>query len=649
MTDTTDATVSDDEDDTFEAQRERVDRPMLRLFREYGSDHWLAIVGGVLMGVAAHTMALLPTYVLAETIDAVFLQTKPQYSLPLVPQWVVPGSRTGQFWFSLGLVGLTYLSSSLFTWLMGLGLNRFAQSVQHAVRADSYDAMQRLDYEFFADKQTGELMSVLNNDVNRLEQFLNGGIFIATMLFVNVGVTAVLLAYLQWQLALLTMITVPLIGYFTYRFVQTIQPMYEEVRSTVGQLNSRLENNLGGIEVIKASTTEDFESERVTDASQEYYDRNWDAITTRVKFFPGLRFTAGIGFVLTFAVGGHWVLTQQAPPLMSGTLRVGTFVAFVYLGQRFIWPMSQFGELVNLYQNARASAERIFGLMDEPSTLDGERDLPDLTIEDGTVTYDDVTFAYEDSESRSDSDGRATEPRDDETVLEDVSFEISGGEMLALVGPTGAGKSTVLKLLLRLYDVDSGAIAVDGQDVRDVSPESLRDAVGYVSQDTYLFYGSVRDNIAYGQFDATDEEIREAAKAADAHEFITEFEDGYDTEVGERGVKLSGGQRQRVGIARVLLRDPEILLLDEATSDVDTETELRIQESIEDLAEDRTVIAIAHRLSTVKDADQIVVLEDGSVRERGTHDELLADDGLYADLWGVQAGELETIPGVSAD
>ncbi|WP_256300221.1 ABC transporter ATP-binding protein [Haloarchaeobius salinus] len=622
--------IHDDDDDTFEEQRERVDRPMVRLFREYGREHWVAIVGGIVMGLVAHTMALLPTYVLAETIDAVFLQTKPQYSLPLVPQALVPGSRTGQFWFSVGLVGLTYVCSTVFTWLMGLGLNSFAQSVQHNVRSDSYDAMQRLDYEFFADKQTGELMSVLNNDVNRLEQFLNGGLFIATMLVVNVGVTAVLLAYLQWQLAVLTMVTVPLIGYFTYRFVQTIQPMYAEVRSTVGQLNSRLENNLGGIEVIKASTTEDFEADRVTDASNEYFERNWDAITTRVKFFPGLRLTAGVGFVLTFAVGGHWVLTQQAPPFMSGQLTVGTFVAFVYLGQRFIWPMSQFGELVNLYQNARASAERIFGLMDEPKTLGADEDLPELAVDEGRVEYDDVTFGYE----------------DDETVLEDVSFDVSGGEMLALVGPTGAGKSTVLKLLLRLYDVDDGRIRVDGQDIREVTPASLRDAVGYVSQDTYLFYGSVRDNIAYGQFDATDEEIEAAAKAADAHEFITDLSDGYDTDVGERGVKLSGGQRQRIGIARVLLRDPDILLLDEATSDVDTETELRIQESIEDLVTDRTVVAIAHRLSTVKDADHILVLEDGSVTERGTHDELLAADGTYADLWGVQAGELETIPGM---
>ncbi|WP_435358265.1 ABC transporter ATP-binding protein [Haloarchaeobius sp. DFWS5] len=628
MPDTT--PTDDEEDDTFEEQRERVDRPMVRLFKEYGSDNWVPIVGGIVAGVIAHTMALLPTYVLAETIDAVFVPRTKEYALPLVPASVIPETAAGQFWFSVGIVGLTYLSSAFFTWLMGLGLNSFAQSVQHEVRADSYDAMQRLDYEFFADKQTGELMSILNNDVNRLEQFLNGGVFIGTMLFVNVGVTAVLLLMLQWQLAILTMVTVPVIAFFTYKFVQVIQPMYSEVRSTVGQLNSRLENNLGGIEVIKASTTEDFEADRVSDASYEYYEKNWDAITTRVKFFPGLRLTAGIGFVLTFAVGGYWVFSGEAPWIFSGGLSVGTFVAFVYLGQRFIWPMSQFGELVNLYQNARASAERIFGLMEEPSTLADDETLPDLAVDEGHVQYDDVTFGYD----------------DDETVLEDVSFDVSGGEMLALVGPTGAGKSTVLKLLLRLYDVDEGAVRIDGQNVAEVTPKSLRDAVGYVSQDTYLFYGSVRDNIAYGKFDASDEEIEKAAKAADAHEFITDFNDGYDTEVGERGVKLSGGQRQRIGIARVLLRDPEVLLLDEATSDVDTETELRIQESIENLVADRTVIAIAHRLSTVKDADQILVLEDGQVEERGTHDELLAAEGTYADLWGVQAGELETIPGM---
>ncbi len=614
----------DSDDDAFEEQRARVDAPIRRLFDEYGRDHWLPVAGGLLSSIGAHFLVLVPTYVLAVTVDAVFLQNQ-AYALPLFPDAWVPSSRLDQFWLSGVLVAVAFAFGALFTWLKGLGLNVFAQRVQHAARADTYDAMQRLDLGFFADKQTGELMSILNNDVNRLEQFLNGGLFVLSMLLVNVVGTAAFLFYINWQLALITMVTVPVIAVFTHRFVQTIQPMYAEVRSTVGRLNSRLENNLGGIEVIKASNTEGYESDRVADTSREYYDTNMAAITTRVKFFPGLRLTAGVGFVLTFVLGGYWVIA--GPPLgLSGDLSTGDFVAFVFLGQRFIWPMSQFGEFINLYQQAHASAERIFGLMDEPSDVRLDDDADELVVTDGRVAYDDVTFGY-----------------DDEPVIEDVSFEIDAGEMLALVGPTGAGKSTVLKLLLRLYDVDEGAICIDDQDVRDVTLDGLRDAVGYVSQETFLFHGTVRENIAYGTFDATDEEIEAAAKAAEAHDFIVDLDDAYDTQVGERGVKLSGGQRQRIGIARVLLQDPDVLVLDEATSDVDTETEVRIQESIDRLVADRTVLAIAHRLSTIKDADQILVMADGEVAERGTHDELLAEDGRYAQLWGVQAGQLDAV------
>jgi len=232
----------------------------------------------------------------------------------------------------------------------------------------------------------------------------------------------------------------------------------------------------------------------------------------------------------------------------------------------------------------------------------------------------------------------------DEPIVEHIDFTVEGGETLALVGPTGAGKSTILKLLLRMYDVDDGRISIDGTDIREVTLPSLRSAMGYVSQDTFLFYGTVAENIAYGTFDADREEIIEAAKMAEAHGFIENLPDGYDTEVGERGVKLSGGQRQRLSIARAILKDPEILILDEATSDVDTETEMLIQRSIEKLAADRTTFAIAHRLSTIKDADTIVVLEDGEIVERGTHQQLLDNHGLYAHLWGVQAGEIDQLP-----
>jgi ATP-binding cassette subfamily B protein len=396
-------------------------------------------------------------------------------------------------------------------------------------------------------------------------------------------------------------------------------------------VNSRLENNLGGIQVIKTANTEAYESDRVDDVSQDYFDANWDAIDTRIKFFPGLRIMAGVGFVATFLLGGVWVLTSQAtgtaPLFFSGTLSPGDFVVFILLSQRFIWPMAQFGQIINMYQRAYASSARIFGLMDEPSRIAENPDADELGVEDGNVVYDDVTFSY-----------------DEEPIVEDVSFEVGGGETVALVGPTGAGKSTLLKLLLRMYDVDEGSIAVDGQDLRDVTITSLRERVGYVSQETFLFYGTVAENIAYGTFGAEREAIVEAAKAAEAHDFITNLPDGYDTEVGERGVKLSGGQRQRIAIARAILKDPEILVLDEATSDVDTETEMLIQRSLDRLTADRTTFAIAHRLSTIKDADQIVVVEDGRVVERGTHDDLIDDDGLYAHLWGVQAGEIDELP-----
>jgi ATP-binding cassette subfamily B protein len=281
-----------------------------------------------------------------------------------------------------------------------------------------------------------------------------------------------------------------------------------------------------------------------------------------------------------------------------------------------------------MYQRAYASAERVFGLMETPSRIAENPDATELEVEDGHVEYENVTFGYD----------------PEEPILEDVSFEVEGGDTVALVGPTGAGKSTAIKLLLRLYDVDEGTVRVDDTDVREVSVPSLRKAMGYVGQETYLFYGTVRDNIAYGLPDADDDDIVAAAKAAEAHDFVTNLPDGYDTMVGERGVKLSGGQRQRVAIARAILQDPEILLLDEATSDVDTETELLIQKSLDRLTADRTTLVIAHRLSTVKDADQIVVIEDGRVVERGTHGDLLAEDGLYANLWAVQAGEIDDLP-----
>ena len=627
--------LSTDEDDPFEAQRERADNPMRRLFSEYGGDNVFQFVVGFLASVAARVLDLIPPVILGVAVDAVFRDEKSfAEALPVLPTaWVdpfVPATELGQFYFAIGLIVVGFFGGAAFHWIRNWGWNSFAQNIQHAIRTDTYDKMQRLNMDFFADKQTGEMMSILSNDVNRLERFLNDGMNSFFRLSVMVLAIAAILFSYNWQLALIALVPVPLIALFTWKFVEIIQPKYSEVRSSVGQLNSRLENNLGGIQVIKTSNTEDFESDRVDDSSMGYFDANWDAINTRIKFFPALRIIAGIGFAVTFFVGGLWVINGTGPGPLTGELSEGQFVTFILLTQQFIWPMAQFGQIINMYQRARASSARIFGLMDEPSRIAEDPNAEDLVVSRGRVDYDEVTFSYGDDDA--------------EPIVEDISFTVDGGDTLALVGPTGAGKSTVLKLLLRMYDVDEGAISVDGQDLRDVTIPSLRQAIGYVSQETFMFYGTVKENIAYGTFDASDDDIVEAAKAAEAHDFIQNLPEGYDTEIGERGVKLSGGQRQRLSIARAILKDPEILVLDEATSDVDTETEMLIQRSLDRLTKNRTTFSIAHRLSTIKDADQIVVLEDGRIVERGGHDDLLAEDGLYAHLWGVQAGEIDELP-----
>ena len=525
------------------------------------------------------------------------------------------------------------------SWVNDWCWNNFAQQFQHEVRVDTYDAMQRRGMAFFDDKQTGEVMSVLNNDVNELESFLTNGFNQGIRIIVRVGGMGAVMLLINWRLGIIPTLVIPGLALASYLFVRIIHPKYQDVRSAVGGLNSRLENNIAGLEVVKAYSREEFETDRVEDASQEYLDAQWDAITTRIKFFPSLQLITAAGYVATFFIGGYWVMFGSPHPFFQGTLTAGTLIMFLSYTRRFIYPMRQFGQIINDYQYAEAAGERILGLLRSEPAVAAHEGAVDLTDVRGRVEYENVTFSYE-----TEAVGSETGAGDGETVIRDVSFEAEPGAYVGLVGPTGAGKSTLMKLLMRMYDVDSGSVRIDGHDVREVTPKSLRNSISYVSQEPYLFYGTVAENIAYGLPDIDRRDIEDAARVAGAHDFIRRLPEGYDTMVGERGVKLSGGQRQRISIARAILEDPDILILDEATSHVDNETEAVIQNSLEDLTADRTTFAIAHRLSTVRNADEILVMEDGELVESGTHGDLLDEDGLYAMLWNVQVGEIEALP-----
>ena len=615
-----------DDADAFNDLREDVERPMWQLFSRYGRGYVPEFIIGGVASVLARLMGLVPALVLGVAIDALFVGSQP-FALPLVPDSLIPATTEGQFWFAVGVVGAVYVGSAVLTWVNSWAWNRFAQNLQHEVRVDTYDVVQRLRMGFFDEKQTGEIMSVLNNDVNQLESFLTNDLNTGIRLIVLVAGVGAFMTWLNAQLAAVALLSIPVLALASYVFVQRIGPKYGRVRASVGALNSRLENNIGGIEVVKAYGRESFERERVEDASGDYLDANWDAITTRIRFFPALRVITGFGYALTFLVGGYWILF--GPPLFfSGELQVGMLTTMLLYSRRFLWPMRQFGNVVNNYQYAYAAAERIVGLMNDPGTISEDDDTVDPDDIDGRVGYEDVHFRY---------------PGAEEDSVSGASFSAEAGDFVGLVGPTGAGKTTLLKLLMRLYEPQEGAIRVDGRDISEYSLSGLRRHVGYVSQEPYLFQGTVRENVAYG-IEATGEEIREALAMAGAMEFIEELPDGIDTVVGERGVKLSGGQRQRVAIARAMLEDPEMLILDEATSHVDNETEVLIQRSLESLTAERTTFAIAHRLSTVRDADEILVMDNGEIRERGTHEELLASEGLYANLWSVQVGEVDDLP-----
>ena len=510
-----------------------------------------------------------------------------------------------------GLTLVIWICESVFEYLYGVNWQNLAQLVQHDLRMDAYNHMQSLDMEWFDERHSGQLVSILNDDINQLERFLNVGANSILQVASAVVFIGAVFFYIAWDVACVAILPIPVIIWGAARYKSIAEPLYASVREKASRIGARLTSNISGIATIKSFAAERFESGVVSGLSRDYVDSNKSAIRVSSAFTPIIRMAVLSGFVGTLILAGLKTI--------NGELPVGSFGILVFLTQRLLWPFTSLGQTVDLYQRAMASCDRIMDLLYVPVRV--ERGTKPLSREHvmGHIRFENVSFGYKNREQ----------------IFKNLTFEIPSGKTVALVGSTGSGKSTVAKLLLRFNEPSSGRITLDGQDISDINVHALRDAVGLVNQDVFLFSDSISANISYGLDVVTREQVVSAATQAAATEFIDRLPEGYETVVGERGQRLSGGQKQRIGLARAVIRKPPILILDEATSAVDNETERLIQESLETIRKDRTVLVIAHRMSTVRKADWIFVMDQGQIVEQGTHDSLIKNSGLYARQLGI--------------
>ena len=502
---------------------------------------------------------------------------------------------------------------SLFDYLSAVTWRGISQDIEHKLRSDTFQNVLSLDMTYFENKSSGRLMAILNDDVNQLERFLDTGANKLLQTATTVIVIGGTFLYISPTIALFAFIPIPIIIFGSFKFTTTIAKRYEKIRETIETLNNSLSNSISGILNVKSFTREQVEYKRISTASNEVKSANYHAIKLSAAFIPIIRVAILFGFTATLLIGGYLAL--------EGEIKVAMYSVLLFITQRLLWPLTELGDTFDLYQRAMASFKRILNLKEEkPSIIDGNKDFESLQK---GIVLNNAVFSYTQGFE----------------VLKNINLNVESGKTTAIVGSTGSGKSTLIKLLLRLYDLDSGAINFDSTELKDLKLESLRKNIGLVSQDVFLFEGTVFENIAYGNLEATEDEVWDAANQSEASDFINQLPNKENTIVGERGQKLSGGQRQRISIARAILKNPEILILDEATSAVDNETEAAIQRSLDMLKQNRTVIVIAHRLSTIRNADKIYVLENGEIVESGSHEELLENKNVYFKLWSVQTGE----------
>ena len=586
----------------------RIDHPLAALWRRYRA-YRVRFIAAVIASVVNKVADVVPELLIGAAVDVVIRGQNSWAADVLGVE-----SRYAQLAWLAAINVIVWMIESGSEYVAAVLWRGLAQGVQHDLRVEAYDHAQHLDLTWHESRAAGATVATLNDDVNQLERLLDVGLPSILQTTLNVILVGAVFAASSLTLLIVAFLPIPLIVLGSLVFQRRLEPLYARVRQAVADLSGALSANLAGVSTIKAFTAEDRERGRIEGYSSAYREANVRAIRSSAAFVPLVRMAILAGFTCTLLIGGWSVL--------DGELEVGLYTVLVFMTQRLLWPLTDIAEVLDLYQRGRASTARILELLALPITVHaGTRTVPRPVR--GGLELRGVRAGYGDGPD----------------VLHGVDLVIPAGQTHAIVGATGSGKSTLLRLLLRFDDPRSGEVLLDGIDVRDLDWDSLRGSMGYVAQDVYMFAGTIAENIAYGRPDASHEQIIGAARDAAAMEFIDALPDGLDTWVGERGVTLSGGQRQRLALTRALLRDPAVVVLDEATSAVDNETEAAIQRALGVAAAERTTVVVAHRLSTVRHADRIWVLDQGVVREAGTHDELVASDGAYAALWRVQTGD----------
>lgn len=580
-----------------------------RLFK-YSQKHHKDFYWGGLFSFLKKFFDVAPEILIGVAIDVVVNQEK-----SFLARWGVE-EPLHQLVFLSVLTLAIWVLESICEYLLLVRWRNLAQALQHDLRVKAYEHLQKLDMAYFEDRSTGGLVSILNDDINQLERFFNEGMNSLVQILTSIVLIGGVFFALAPTIAIFAFVPMPFILLGAFYFQKKAAPLYAEVRETAGILGGRLSNNISGIATIRSFTAENREAALVAQDSHSYVEANHKAILVSSRFNPIIRMGVLIGFLATFIVGG--VMT------LRGHLNVGSYGVLVFLTQRLLWPMRDLAGTVDLFERAMASADRVLNLLSVPVNLEKPKDAVRFPAEMG-IEFENISFAYANGVP----------------VLKNVNLQVPAGKTVAIVGPTGSGKSTITKLLLHFYKPVSGTVRLGGLNVETCDPHALRSQIGLVSQDVFLFHGTIFENIAYGNPHATREQVIEAARKAYADEFINRLPQGFETVIGERGQKLSGGQRQRISIARVILKNPPVLILDEATSAVDNETESVIQKSLAEISKNRTTIVIAHRLSTVTHADKIYVLAQGQVVEEGTHEQLLQQNAVYSQLWNLQVRQAQ--------